>query len=220
VTLLELLVVVAIIASLMGLAVPAVTNISRSGQLATGGNQAAEIAQLARQTALSNNSATALVLVTDSQSTPARQAFAILQMIPQDESKTGKAMWRQVSAWEPLANAVFVDVTLSPSNAQPLDASCTFQDGPSQDFTSPMALPATFQYEGHTVSTYKYVTFLPDGSLATGSTARVELVEGHLASATSAIYTHRSPNTNPAAPADYYRITLIAATGRVKIDRP
>jgi len=224
VTLVEMLVVVAVAVSLMGMILPAFSNIQQSGRLVTAGNQTSELADLARQNSLSKNCLTALVLITDSTASRSRQAFAILQMIPPEVSVSGtsQAAWQQISSLHTLDSGIFVDVTLPASNTQPINASCTFQDGPSQNFASVTSLPRTFSYEGDTVSTYKFVVFLSNGSLLCGSPARVELAEGCLTGGSSptAVYVQPLPNSNSPAPADYYRVTLLAATGRVKIDRP
>jgi hypothetical protein len=75
----------------------------------------------------------------------------------------------------------------------------------------------SISYGGKKINSYSYEIFLPNGSLLSGSSAQIRLAEGVISSG-AATYTQRGHNSD--GPANYYNITILAGTGRTKIDRP
>jgi len=101
-TLVELLVVVAIIAIISAFAVPAFVNIQRNSSLTRVGNELVDAITLARQTASSKNTFTFLALVTNVPG-GAGQALAVF------EYQTASAQWKQMVPWSRLAQEVRVE---------------------------------------------------------------------------------------------------------------
>lgn len=209
-TLVELLVVVAILMLMMAAVVPAVTTISRGRSLVIGGNQIANLANLARENALSNNSMTALIVPTDINMEKRNRMAGLFQLLPSDNGTVpSSANWTQISSWETLPQGVVID-----------PGTFTFNDSSDPASTPGVPMPPfpPIRYGAGNCASYRYVVFLPGGGLLSGSSTLLRMVEGFLPAGSSKVsYTHPA---NGGLPANYYDITLIAATGRLKIDRP
>lgn len=99
-SLVELLVVIAMIAILTATTGPALLSSQRSSKLTDAGNRLADMAALARQSALSRNVVTALVLVSGSgDASLDGRAATLLEM---DVDRT----WKQAGGWVVLADGV------------------------------------------------------------------------------------------------------------------
>jgi prepilin-type N-terminal cleavage/methylation domain-containing protein len=202
-TLVELLVVMAVIVSVMAMLVPAFKNIGKANLLTASGNQVTNLANFARENAMSKNAMTALILLNDPALADMNRSFALYELTPPTngaQSKSGD--WRQISKWEALGSGVIAD-------------QCTFEDSTQPP---PTALPS-LKYGATAVSSYKYVVFLPGGALLSGSTAQVRLCEGYYPKgAGNPVYTSSRGSSGTAA--NYFKVSILAATGRTKIDRP
>ncbi|XHR30979.1 MAG: Tfp pilus assembly protein FimT/FimU [Chthoniobacteraceae bacterium] len=202
-TLIELLFVMAIIASLATLSVPSFTSLGKSAGLNGGGNMVAGLITSARQNALSKNTMTALVIVTDSSVDPQNRLFTMMEL-PAHEDNTTKPQssdWKQITKWETLVRGVIV----------------------SNWTSSPQTVSPTFpklRYGNHWITQdgFKYLIFMPDGSTLSNTSTTVQLVEGYIPKGeTVPLYTSVLKNGNPA---NYYKLTILNTTGRIKIDRP
>lgn len=204
-TLIELLVVIAICITLMSLLIPAFNSIGKATLLTASGNQIVNLANFARENSMSKNAMTALVVLTDPALDNRSRTFTIFELTPPANGVQSQTSdWKQVSKWETLSPGIIADL-------------CTFQDSSQQPLPP---LPA-FKYGTKTPASYKYAVFLPGGALLGGSTMLVRLSEGYYQTgAASPVYTQPKPGAAPATPADYYNITILAVTGRTKIDRP
>ena len=107
-SLIELLTVIGVIVILMAFIVPAVSNFGRATGLTSAGNMVTHLTALARQTAISKSTLTALVMLadqgtSDDQGTSADyRAFTVLEY-------TAGAGWSQISKWEILPEGIVVD---------------------------------------------------------------------------------------------------------------
>ncbi|XHR29766.1 MAG: Tfp pilus assembly protein FimT/FimU [Chthoniobacteraceae bacterium] len=200
-TLLELLTVMGIAALLVTTVTPALTKMGKPAELNGSGNTVANLMNFARQNALSKNAMTALVLVTDASVTPQNRLLTVLELPVHSDNSTqaSSSDWKQITKWETLdAGVVISDWTYPAQSVSP-------------------ALPQLL-YGGKTLSSFKYLLFLPNGSIAGDSSPTVQLVEGYMPKGGSTpLYTGAVKNGTPA---NYYKLTVLNATGRVKIDRP
>lgn len=199
-SLVELLVVMGIMVLLTSLLAPM---FNTGGKLAGSGNQIAFFVDQARQHSMSKNVMTALVLNTDDNTGGGHRAFTLLEYNAEDAAPE----WKQVSQWLNLPTGVVVDAS----------GSATFLDNTVNPlpFAANSTLPV--KYQGAQVGSYAARVFLPSGALSNPDfPAQIQLVEG-LRQGSATVY------TRPAAgggAANWYRISIIGATGRGKIERP
>ena len=204
-SLVELLVVMAVVALLLGIAGMAFNNFGRSTSLAAAGNRVAAILEQARQHAMSQGAMTTVAISTDSANSKRNQAFVVLAARPRSDGEALTAAdWKQVSKWEILPEGITVD------------SGSSFTDSGTKLVPSlPSQLP---ERAGEGSNSFRYVIFQPSGAVLGGGAASLRLVEGDWPSgAGSPTYTR--PGSD-GAPGNYYKLTLIAATGRLKVDRP
>lgn len=199
----ELLVVTAILATLAGLVAPAFNQIGSAGALASAGNQVANLVNLARTQALARNSMTALVVATDSTLEQAYRAVAVFELAPRQDGQTSQTTdWRQISKWETFRNGVIVDPALTLNEKS---------DSAATPGVPAPALPS-MQISGKPVGAFRYLVFLPGGTLLSGQTESLKLKEGYFPpSSATPVFTHAS---------NHYGITILPATGRTIITRP
>lgn len=197
-SLLELLVVMAMMSCLMGLVVPAVVNIGKSSTLNVDGELLGGMINSARQNSLSRNTMTALVVATDPSRDVSKRVFAILELTPPTNGTQELAPtdWKQISKWESLSAGI--DISPGPGT-------------PAANAT-PVAFPTLSYGGGAILEPLLSIVFMPDGGTyySDGPTI-VKLVEGYGKNGTQSVVT-TSPN--------YYQLTVLNATGRIRIDRP
>ncbi len=204
-SLVELLVVMAVVALMLGIAGMAFNNFGRSTSLAAAGNRVAGILEQARQHATSQGAMTAVAMATDSASPDRNQAFVVLAARPRNDGAALTATdWKQVSKWEILPEGIIVD------------SGSSFTDSGTKLMPSlPSQLP---ERAGERSDSFRYVIFQPNGAVLGGGAAGLRLVEGSWASG-SGSPTYTRPGSD-GTPENYYKLALISATGRVKVDRP
>ncbi len=195
-SLVELLAVMGILALLMVMLVPAVSNFGKANALTSAGNQIASLAGHARQNAITKGAMTAMVFVTEGPGS--RRAVTIFEVLPrEDGSAPGTNDWKQVTKWVNLPVGTAIDTSWT-----------TLPDQTS------LVLPP-FLYSGSSITSYDLVVFNPDGSVfQAGSVAvpQLRVVEGLVESNSTIHYTRPGGN-------NHYDITILPMTGRVKIDR-
>ncbi len=199
-SLIELLVVVAIIALMMGLSLPAIRSVGGASGLIQGGNFVTDLFGAARQNAISKNRPTAIILATQTHDTRMDHRMFCLMELAQDG-----VTWDEVSSWQVLPEGVVVDASQS-----------------AGFLSSPTVIPAIISpaFRGQEVSSFAYQVFRPDGTMrgigATGTTAlALRLVNGQLEN--GELRYHGPGGT---VPANYYDIILNAFTGLPKVERP
>ncbi len=197
-SLIELLVVIAIIGTVTVLAVPAFNHLGKSSKLNSEGNKMVGLITRASQNSVTRNAMTALVVIPgDPATSQDLNAFALFQYA------AGDSGWQQITKWETLKEGIVLDpahlmLTMYPAVK------------PSPD------LPI-ISYLGSARPSFQYLVFLPDRSLLHDQSGRISLVEGTFApGAVAPALTHPGDN----GPANFYRVTVLATTGRAIIERP
>jgi Tfp pilus assembly protein FimT len=198
----EMFVVMAISSVLLTLAVSSLGS-GQATSLDSGGNMVADIINQASQNAVANNAMTAVILANDPTQSSYNRALAVYQLVqPANGQTAASSDWKQVGKWQTLPAGIIVDQT-------------TMQ--PSSQSTVP-AFP-TISYHGVAVNGYQYSIFLPQGNLMGGASSQLRLASGFFPGGMSSP-TYTGKKNSDGTPTDYYTISVIAATGRVKIDRP
>lgn len=203
-SLLELLTVITILAITTALLIPAVSNFGKAGNLTSAGNQLTSLATQARQNSITKGALTALLLANEGSGS--RRATSLWELRPREDGSIPQSSdWVQASRWTLLPEGTAVDT--QKTNLADQNASLV------------PALPS-FRYNGTLLRNYALVIFKPDGSLfPIGNVAvpRMRVVEGIIENASTIRYTR--PAETGGEPANFYDITLLPASGRLKIDR-
>lgn len=210
-TLMELLVVMAILMILMTASVVAISSFAKATRLTNAGQQLSASANVARQNSMSRNAMTALVILDDPDHADNRRAFTLLELVsPADGTPATSSSWKQITAWQTLPTGIFV--TFPEEFSNPLDLPFASYPSVKPDPEFPV-----LQYQGQEVQSFRYISFLPLGGLKQSKSAALRIAEGYLSSDSKLIFTHPNAEGNPA---NYFDISVLSATGRTKIDRP
>ena len=207
-TLVELLVVMAVIACLMAVSSMGTGHVLRAMALTNAGNKVTQIIETARQQALTRNAMTAVVLLKGMGTPVDGRAFTVIEY-------THAGSWRQVREWDSLPEGIAVDL-----NAGGLDGSF-FTNGPQPfPFAGDAGDGAPVAYGSHLslpANAFAARIFLPGGGLLNPDVAaQFRLVEGTVVNG-GIQYTQLA---STGGPANYYRIILLGATGKTKVERP
>lgn len=205
-TLIELLIVVGIIAVVVGVSTLALGGTIQAMQLTSAGHKVTRLIEAARQRAMSANVQTAVVMVANmngmAMDNPTGRAFCLM------ERGSGES-WKQIREWELLPDGVMVDLeAASPEN------SFVARTESSSQLPGGGSLPSYLESNSYTAA---YRVFMPSGGLLNASEpARLQLVNGRWNQNGMEYLTKKNGNT----PVNYYRITIVGATGKTKVDRP
>ncbi len=203
-TLIEMLVVMVIIVLMSSLVFGLVSaNSSNSSKLVGSGNTISNLAMVGRQNSLARNAMTALVMIGNAGTDGDYRAFGLFEVTPRtDGLPAGSGDWAQIGAWETLPDGMVVDdSTMTPAGT-----------------TVAPAFPA-FTYRGSAVSDFQYTIFTSNGSLLSSDPACVRIVGGFRPKGAASV-TYTSARGTDGKAANYYRVCILPATGRVKIERP
>ncbi len=208
-TLVELLMVMAIMSILLGVGGMSLNRMLQASALTNQGNKITHLVEIARQRAMTANTVTALVMVKSLGVPEDGRAFTILECPP-------GGTWKQIREWDILPSGIVVDTL-----AVGLDASFFANSPQPFPFTggSPEAgAPVDFgDYSKLPPGTYAARIFLPGGGLMNPDNAtQFRLVEGSMEG--GQMYYSNTRNGGP--PVNYYRITLLGTTGKTKVSRP
>jgi len=230
-TMVELLTVMAVISVLAVLSVPTL-GLFGSRSLTAGGNQIADMATVARQNSISNNSYTAIVIKT--QGACAYTAYCLVQfswqysgfkqdgVTPNDGSS---GQWQAVTPWRYLPKGIIFSPTYPSTPTPPAYFLLSSTSSSCTPLPSPLPVQYPFQgqpidlTQGETSSVTVAQVYKPDGTLATGQTLILRLLEGTCDTSGNIVYTHPVPGSQPVQPANYYDIVFIRDTGQTKIQR-
>gem|GEM_PF-845642 len=206
-TLLELLVVMAIMGIIVMLMIPSLKSIGGGTSLTGEGNRIASLIIQARQNAMSKNALTALVVITDPGLAANLSAASLWESTPRsDGTSPTPADWKQISKWEVLRKGV---VFVPPTGTQ--------MDPPAVVTNPPFPV---LNQAGKALAADGFVCkiFLPAGGLLAGKPGLINLAEGFIAPGdTAPTYTNKKADGTPA---NLYTITIIAATGHLVVERP
>ena len=202
----EMLVVVAMVGGLTAVLAPALWGMAQGSALQQGGNLLISLIEQARQTAVSKNTMSALVLLADAETEQDYRAFTLLEYGPE-------AGWTQVRDWQHLPEGVMVD----------------FSAGESSFLTnSPAVFPLLqpgqshppLRFQGRPLlqeKGYAACIFMPSGALQKSDLpAQLRLVSG-FSGGNKVAYTHRLSSGKPA---NYFDVAIVGITGAVKVSRP
>ncbi len=204
--LLELLVVVVIMSMVMAISMPAIKGLAGAGRLTGAGSLMENLFTVARQTSISKNTYTAVIVLTDTtQKESAYRAFAILELDRADDgSAATSANWKQTCPWQILPQGIIVDNNVNAT---------TFFSALPTNFST---ITPTLIFQGKTYapdSGYAYQIFLPSGRLsAAPSPCSISLTQG--------FYNAASPTYTTGSNTNYFNLTFNDATGQTKISRP
>jgi prepilin-type N-terminal cleavage/methylation domain-containing protein len=205
-SLIELLMVMAILGIAAVLIAPAAANFGRAQALRNAGNLVADLAAAARQQAMARGTLTALVVLANQGSPDDYRALAVAEY-----DAVGRA-WTQTSRWEILPTGVMVD-------RNDAAASSFLQNSPQPlPFASANTVPITFQgaaiaYPGG----YAARVFTPRGALSNPDfPAKLRLVEA-VTNGGGLVYTRPGASGKPA---NFYDVAILPTTGLTKIHTP
>jgi prepilin-type N-terminal cleavage/methylation domain-containing protein len=205
-SLVELLVVMAIMAVLGSLVTMSFSGLMGGNRLVAGGNDLMNLANQARQEAISKNTMTALVLISSSgQPQWDRRVFRVIELTPADTAANTAAAWAPASAWHSLPDGI------SPDTQN--DTLAAF----SANLNLPASLPAqNFKGTSISASQLEEIVFLPDGRLlSTASTTGNSFVTPPVLRLFNKAVASAAPATG-----NYYQITFNSLTGEPIVDRP
>lgn len=198
-TLVELLTVIAVVATLTGIGSVIVKNVGKSSTLKSAANQVVSTCAIARQNSMVRNGLTIMAVVSQDEET-ALSVFVLETRL--DGAPPLAEDWRQVSNWEILPKGAVV---------QEAESSLT-----SSDEVAAYPLPQ-IEFRGKKVDAFKYVTFVSGGRLNGTQTPVVKLVEGVRDASGQTQYTGILRDGRPA---NYHKVCLVPSTGLVKVERP
>jgi prepilin-type N-terminal cleavage/methylation domain-containing protein len=192
-SLVELLVTVSVLLVLMSATMPAFLNSRKASELTQAGNQLADAANLARETALTRNTITALVVVARPTTSTARQALLVVSYDAADEQ------WKPIGSWMRLPIAAYVADMGGTQAAQGTVKANTI---------APLAL----KLDGRTLSNTEYsaILFYPDGRMENG-TDQTRLLSTRFATDSAG-----SPSE---ALQNYYDVVVNASTSTLRVVR-
>jgi prepilin-type N-terminal cleavage/methylation domain-containing protein len=202
-TLLELLLVLAIIGVVIGLAAPLAGGLGKSKSVTEAGNHLTDLLASARQNSMTKNCLTVLLIPAG---TDQWNSCILYQLRPKpDGTAPTSSDWEAVSKWENLPTGVTIDDTTFVTEAQ--------------SASLPAPLP-TIRRGNTTISEYRFVTFMPRGILypktvPSGGNPYLNLVAG-IRSGRRVILQGSAKN---GMAANIYKIIVLSSTGITKIER-
>lgn len=206
-TLVEMLMVMAVMASILALGGLGVGRALRSMALTNAGNKVTRLMETARQQAITKNTLNAVVLMKSLGTEVDGRAFTVLEY-------TVAGGWRQIREWEVLPDGIVVDVGATGTDAT------FFANGPQPfpfaDASTPGAPVAYGSNSSLPAGTYAARIFLPGGGLLNpDDAAQFRLVEGTVSGGKV-----QFSQAEGGVPSNYYRVVLLGTTGKTKVERP
>jgi hypothetical protein len=201
-----MMVVITIISILIAISANGLTGALQAMSLTNSGGKVTQVMEAARQRAMTGNVMTAVVLVTKAGQNGDGRAFTIAECPP-------GGPWVQTREWELLPDGIVVDLDAGTDHASFLAHSpekFPFNNGQSG---------APVKYNGTALPSGAYAAriFLPGGGLLNPNDAAVlQVVQGTVEQG-KVIYNQRNTTGKPA---NYYRVALLGATGKTKVERP
>lgn len=202
-TLLEVLLVLAIIAIVIGLTAPLASQLGKSKSLTNAGNRLADLLAAARQNSMTKNCLTVLLVPAGSDQW---NSCILYQLRPRsDGSAPASTDWEPASKWENLPAGVTISET-------------TFV-AETESASLPAPLPS-IRYGDVPIGQYRFVAFMPRGVLypktvPQGGNPSLSVVAGTRSGGRVIL---QSAAQNGTA-ANIYKIIVLSSTGITKIER-
>jgi len=203
-TILELVVVVAIMILVASFMAPAVTTLTQTNKLTTSGRLVSNLLTIARSEAINRRAIIRFEVATDWPN-DASSAYRKFALVLHDIS-TGTDT--QISKWETLPSGVILKIQ-DPLGSSPPSGSGKYLFALNQTQSPPLKVG------GADVST-NFVEFNASGAVVAASQdspVRMRLVEGFLASSNATDVTIQNA-------ANYFDVSVDALVGRIKVTRP
>jgi Tfp pilus assembly protein FimT len=226
-TLLELLVVVAIIALLLVVTIPAVTTLSKSNNLNTSGRLVSNILTTARSEAINQRRLVQVRFVTkwinsagSEDTTASFHKFSVWRLPQPDDSLQSNDPndpYVQISKWETLPNGISLESSSDPTNAYSLPANSTNSKYAGTYFLNPaLSNRKTNVKVPNGKADVAFIEFAPTGSANfTGTVpSRIYLL------LTEAIWDGTSTNYTHANHPNWFATTVDTLAGRINVLRP
>lgn len=199
--------VIAVMASFLVIGGLGVGRTLRAMTLTNAGNKVIWLMEMARQQAITKNTLNAVVLVKSLGTEVDGRAFTVLEY-------TVAGGWRQIHEWEVLPDGIVADLgaagadaTFFANSPQPFPFADGGTHGAPVAYGSNSSLPA---------DTYAARIFLPGGGLLNPEdAAQFRLVEGTVSGGKV-----QFSQAEGGVPSNYYRVVLLGATGKTKVERP
>lgn len=203
-TLVEMLLVMTIMAIVLAAVGAGLGTVMPSLALTQAGGKMTQLCEAARMRAMAGNVLTAIVVVTGAGTPEDGRAMTLLEYPP-------GGPWKQIREWEVLPEGITMDLGNAGWDSFAAHAPARFP------FADTEGVPAPFKGATLSPETYAARVFLPSGGLLdVDHPAQWQLVEGHVANGKTIYNRHGTGG----GPANYYRIHLLSASGRTKIERP
>jgi prepilin-type N-terminal cleavage/methylation domain-containing protein len=197
-SLLELLIVMTI-TGLLSCLVAVSLGTADSAALSGNGNAVFDALSLARQEAVSRDTYTAMVIMTNGAG--AYNSYCLMELPKNSDGTYNTNGWSGFQSWQTLASGV----VFSPSDPS------TFLTTPTPS-ALPATLPASYSYHGKSLdlaSTCTAQIFRPDGTLIATNQLRLRIVRGSWNG--SSVTSPRQTN--------YYDIVIVPDTGATQVER-
>jgi len=214
-SLVELLVVISVLAILMSASIPALLSSQRASALTQAGNAIVDLTNLARETAQSKNTITALILVTKT-SVQIQQAVAVLEYDAMGEN------WKTATGWIRLPlNAAVVDfggdaIPDANQKALALDAPAYILKSLKVDGKSVYDLlgqtPRIVASPDASNNSASAIIFYPDGRMQNGTAAIRQL--------STRFVTDKLDDKQSSTLPNYYDVVVNGNTSAVRVVRP
>ena len=233
-TLVELLVVMALMVIMVGLVAPAVNNIGQANSLSGGGRLVGNLLTIARSEAINQRTRVQLRIVTKLQSGTDDLSVHYRKMSLWKLAQSGASgSYVPISKWETLPDGVLFEPSLNPLT----------KSAPSYVFASGTSTFGTYFLNTNTLNNpnpssgstpvtigagnynYVWIEFSPTGGTTMPippSTVSLLLVEGIMPStaATTPTYTSKGKVSGSAAITNWLQVSINCLTGTTKIKRP
>jgi prepilin-type N-terminal cleavage/methylation domain-containing protein len=191
-TLVEMMVVITIISILMAITAAGLTGALQAMSLTNGGGKVTQVMEAARQRAMTGNVMTAVIFVTRA-----------------GQNGDGRAL----TTAECLPDGIVVDLDA------PADHASFLANSPERFPFNNGQTGSPVKYNGFNLAPGSFAAriFLPGGGLLNPNDAAVlQVVQGTMEQG-KVNYNHRNTSGKPA---NYYRVALLGATGKTKVERP